>query len=541
MWNPDSPACECVKDVCTKIGDLTRIGFNRYHPNSEPTHDFITSFTDENGNGLLNSAALTKVSPCMEKARSTCDENLFNSLAGSQFGFYSYRSPDSHRFGISASDNIEYTKTYNAYVAEAKRKGVKAVDAGQFATEFRRAVKYVDTCIASTLQTQYGMGGLTSKGKTVVNGVTGDLYQGSALLYKDCRPVEPWKQQLLKEAKCSVAISATFNEFTSPVSLLWSSDVKIRDVASRSKFPLNPAEAGKWFVWRGSGLTPLVIWDPGKSGFVLGAEQLFGTHTWGKEWKHGYEPLATLDKDSNGWLEGDELKEISLWFDFNQDGISDKGEVKDLKDVGVTALGVKVTATDEKNGEVHAAKGFRRTVNGATIEGASVDWFSGAEDGRFGMEVLDDNSLQVAKNIDQATMSTAFDPLDAVSGLWDWRVVDQASGELPENMPHGTFVLYSTNKKIEGTVYVMDQFAPNRSGIGERVSYQSISGAAEAGAKGQARVTFSSKNQAGGSVESVAQLSEDGMYLAGVTTEQQERGKVPVKYAWVARRAPIGK
>jgi hypothetical protein len=275
-----------------------------------------------------------------------------------------------------------------------------------------------------------------------------------------------------------------------------------------------------------------VVWDPDKTGLILDAERLFGTHTWGKEWKHGYEPLATLDKDSNGWLEGDELTNMALWFDFNQDGISDKGEVKQLQDVGVTALGVKVTATDEKNGEVHAEKGFRRTVNGSVIEGSSVDWFSSSEDGRFGLEVLDDNAVQMAKNIDQEVATAVFDPLDEVSGLWDWRVVDQKSGELPENMPHGTLVLYSTNKQIAGTVYVMDQFAPNQSGIGERVTYRAISGVTEAGFKGGARVKFSTKNQAGGTV---------GKYLAGITTEQQEIGKEPVKYAWVARRAPIGK
>jgi hypothetical protein len=273
---------------------------------------------------------------------------------------------------------------------------------------------------------------------------------------------------------------------------------------------------------------------------IVSADQLFGSHTWGKEWKHGYEPLATLDKDGSGWLEGDELKDIALWFDFNQDGISDNGEVKQLKDVGVTAIGVKVTAHDEKNGEVHAAQGFRRSVNGALVQGASVDWFSTSEEGRFGMEVLDEGVVRLARDIDRPLAAAGFDPLDVVSGLWDWRVVDQASGELPENMPHGSLVLYSTNKRVEGTVYVTDRFAPNKSGIGERVSYRPIAGAAAAGAQGKARITFSTKNQAGGVAESIAQLSEDGMYLAGITTEQQGEGKDPITYAWVARRARIG-
>lgn len=532
LWNPDSPACECVKDgdVCKKIGDLTKIAVNRYHPNNDYVLDSLASFTDASGANITNSKDLDTVSPCMEAARDRCTANLLGE--GTNFGFYSYRNPDQTYLGgavrqLSAQDNAEWAK----YVQRAGHLAAR---------DFRVAIKHMDTCIVSTLETQYGIGTLTAdKDKVMINGVSGDHWQGTALLYKDCRPVEPWKQQAINGAQCSVDITANFNEFTSPVSLLWSRDVKIKDVASRSKFPLNPKEAGKWFVWRGSGLTPLVVWDPDKTGLILDAERLFGTHTWGKEWKHGYEPLATLDKDSNGWLEGDELTNMALWFDFNQDGISDKGEVKQLQDVGVTALGVKVTATDEKNGEVHAEKGFRRTVNGSVIEGASVDWFSSSEEGRFGFEVLSGDAVQMAKELDQEP--AAFDPLDEVSGLWDWRVVDPQSGELPENMPHGTLVLYSTNKQVAGTLYVMDQFAPNQSGIGERVTYRAISGVTEAGLRGGPRVSFSTKNQAGGTVESEAQLSEDGKYLTGITTEQQEAGKEPVKYAWVARRAPIGK
>ena len=521
LWSPDSPACVCLKtqDVCNQIGDLTKIGINAYHPTTEPNKNFITAFDNGAGTGLTTSEALSKVSPCMEQARLVCAKKAENQ----KLGFYSYRMPEVKRFALSATDS--------AAVATNE-------------TLYRERLKYLDSCIAATLQNRYSMADPAyQQGSITMNGVSTHSWRGTALLYKDCRPVEPWKQKAIDDAQCSVALSANFNEYTSPVSLLWAADVTIREVASRSKFPLNPKDAGKWFVWRGSGLTPLVVWDPAKKGVIISAEQLFGTHTWGKEWKHGYEPLSSLDKDTNGWLEGEELKDLALWFDFNQDGISDKGEVKQLNDVAVTALGVKVTATDDKNGEVHAAQGFRRTVKGAVVEGASVDWFSGAEDGRFGMEALDENVLQVAKTIGQDKNSSAanFDPLDEVSGLWDWRVVDKDSEELPENMPHGTIVLYSTNKEVAGTVYVTDQFAPNKSGIGERVSYRPIAGVAKPGERGRAQVSFSTTSPAGGVVESVAQLSEDGMYLAGITTEPQGQGKAPLKYGWVARRASLQK
>jgi len=547
LWNPDSPACECVKDgdVCNRLGDLTAIAIKRYHPHSPPDSDFINSFTDANGRALTDSDSLKATSPCMEQVRTRCAQNM---VGDTRFGFYSYRFPNARHtdgvfiFPLSPDDGVSIRDFYHRYAADTRAARGTPVSDSIFFAMGREQLKFTDTCMASALQYRYGFDGPASS-LVQVNGVEGDLLTGTALLYKDCRPVEPWKQTAIDAGKCSVAISASYNDFTSPVSLLWSADVKIREVSSRSKFPLNPKEAGKWFVWRGSGLTPLVVWDPAKKGIITSADQLFGTHTWGKEWKHGYEPLSSLDKDGSGWLESEELKEIALWFDFNQDGISDKGEVKQLSDVAVTALGVKVTATDEKNGEVHAAQGFRRTVKGAVVEGASVDWFSGAEDGRFGLEALDENVLKVAQNIEQVlNPATAnFDPLDEVSGLWDWRVVDKDSEELPENMPHGTILLYSTNKEVAGTVYVTDRFAPNKSGIGERVSYRPIKGVAKPGERGRAQVSFSTTSPGGGVVESVAQLSEDGMYLAGVTTEPQGQGKAPLKYGWVARRASLQK
>jgi hypothetical protein len=536
------------KDVCGKLGDLTQLAVNRYHPTSAPPIDFIDSFRDGSGKALTDSTSLKAASPCMEDVRSMCTKKTMGTLP---FGFSSYRAPteidpktNQFKYALSAADGGTGGRTglihkaYDEYVKSAKAAGTTPMSEATFFALGRESLKYMDTCMASSLQYRYGINDLASAGKVSMGGTTGDLFQGTALLYKDCRPVEPWKQQIVNGAKCAVAIAASFYEYTTPISLLWSSEVNIREIASRSKFPLNPDERGKWFVWRGSGLTPLIVWDPKRSGEIVSAEQLFGAHTWGKKWKHGYEPLGSLDMDGNGWLEGDELKDLVLWFDFNQDGISDKGEVKELKDVGVTALGVTVTSSDEKNGEVHAAKGFKRTVNGAVIEGASVDWFSGSEDGRFGMEALDESAVLAAANIDKVMNASAtFDPLDEVSGMWDWRVVDKNAVELPENMPHGTLVLYSTNKEVGGTIYVAHQFAPNKSGIGERVSYRPIKGSAHAGEKGQPRVTFSATNQAGGAVESVAQLSEDGMYLAGVTTEHQGEGKEPLKYAWVARRA----
>jgi hypothetical protein len=49
--------------------------------------------------------------------------------------------------------------------------------------------------------------------------------------------------------------------------------------------------------------------------------------------ERGYQPLAALDDDGNGWLSDRELSGIGVWRDKNQDGVADPGEV-----IAATAL-----------------------------------------------------------------------------------------------------------------------------------------------------------------------------------------------------------
>ena len=396
--------------------------------------------------------------------------------------------------------------------------------------------KYLDTCISSSLQLAGGMT-LRSLGKTTNWGLEDwDRHGDSRIMDADCRPIPQWKENLIQKMKCNQIQQVNFNELTSPVSLLWNEDVKIKDISSRSRFPLNPAESGKWFVWKGSGVSPLVVWDPEKKGSITNAHQLFGNHTWEKQWKNGYEPLATLDKDANGWLEGDELANIALWFDFNQDGVSDAGEVKSLQDVKVEAIGVKVTATDEKSGNVFADQGFRRKLSAGVVVGRSVDWFSGTVEGPLGAEVLappisEESIKQFKEEFAQRDNHKA-----QFAGFWSWRAVDTKGEELPENMPHGSFILFRTEKGIAGSAYVASRLAPNTGGLAESITRSTIEGETTEAKDGRSQVTFSTRTMHGGEVRSVAGLSEDGSVLAGVTTEELGPSKDRVSYLWVAKR-----
>ena len=82
----------------------------------------------------------------------------------------------------------------------------------------------------------------------------------------------------------------------------------------------------------------LLVWDPSEQGSVTSGRQLFGTYTFSIFWGDGYVALRALDNDRDGELTGDELTGLSAWFDRNQNGCSEWGEVVPLEALGVEAI-----------------------------------------------------------------------------------------------------------------------------------------------------------------------------------------------------------
>jgi len=90
-----------------------------------------------------------------------------------------------------------------------------------------------------------------------------------------------------------------------------------------------------------------LVWDGDGTGRVTSGRQLFGNTTWWVMWRNGYEPLAALDDDRDGWLTGRELAGLAVWHDRDVDGISNAGEVRPLADWGITGVAcAPSTSTD---------------------------------------------------------------------------------------------------------------------------------------------------------------------------------------------------
>ena len=488
LWDRTSSNCSCKPnvDICEELGgEVTKVGVVRKHWDPSPP-DSIWAFTwAHSGEAIKAATTLATESKCLGKAYHSCWDNFRTQTPlGPNAAIQSFR------------------------------------EAGD--------LKYLDTCIANALE----MSGDISLVLTEGNGKWGyNAWSGSNYLDANCRPIPTWQKELITKAHCDSVKEINFNELSSPVSLLWAPDVLLKNINSRTRFPLNPAETGHWFIWKASGLTPLVVWDPEENGLITKASQLFGNHTWDKSWKNGYEPLASLDHDKNGWLEQGELKNIALWFDFNQDGVSDEGEVKSLASVNVEAIGVTASESDSKGGLIFADQGFRRKLGNEVVEGRSVDWFGAVVEDRLGSEALHP-PLPAGAQVKVASK----EPEKTISGFWNWRAVDLRGFELPENLPSGSFILYKESGNVAGTAYISNRLAPNKTGLEETIDTSRIEGSTSQTKEGKIRVSFSTQTAYGGTVTSEAELSADGETLSGVTSEELGPDKDKTTYAWIARR-----
>lgn len=105
--------------------------------------------------------------------------------------------------------------------------------------------------------------------------------------------------------------------------------------------------------------TGILVWDPQHTGRVTSGRQLFGSVTWWMFWRDGYEPLAALDDNHDGWLSGHELDGIAVWCDRNGNGVSDPGEVVPLATFAITKIAVH--SDGRENGAPANSHGLRRT------------------------------------------------------------------------------------------------------------------------------------------------------------------------------------
>ena len=133
-----------------------------------------------------------------------------------------------------------------------------------------------------------------------------------------------------------------------PIVLALHSVTKLSDLlapGSNVRFDLDGTGREQSYEWLRPD-TALLVWDPQRTGRIQSGRQLFGSVTWWIFWKDGYRALAALDDDHDGWLSGRELAGLALWFDRNQNGVSDPGEVIPIEQTDIVSIAAESNGYD---------------------------------------------------------------------------------------------------------------------------------------------------------------------------------------------------
>ena len=381
-------------------------------------------------------------------------------------------------------------------------------------------------------------------------------------------------------AMTKIASSMVFQP-SSPISLLWSKDSAVENSLSFVQFPLNMQGHDKWYTWHGSADTPLLVYDPRHTREVTSPTQLFGNWTFGGKqtamnidsklqdglpgellkglpvggtdvlgtpWENGYEALAVLDRDHNGKIEGEERESLALWFDKNQDAVSQPGELVALADSGVSTLFLGPTKVDPLSKNVELAKGFLRKDGDEVYQGGTVDWYSegGASQGDLlALQTLRSLKTQaITLPRDPTNNRTAANPATAdlakrksdsqVAGLWEWHPVPASEGDR-----HGWLAI---DEYEDGTVNVVSfTELPVRDpahSVGSYVNFKVSSGKIQLadGKTPQIHLKSLDGGDQASSNSTVISLNATTQMLEGITAEKFPNGKktLSVNYHWEA-------
>ncbi len=348
---------------------------------------------------------------------------------------------------------------------------------------------------------------------------------------------------------------------SSPISLIWDESVNLDEDMTFVKFNLDLSKDYEWSVWRGSSKAPVLVYDPEHKGKVENASQLFGNWTFGgknkkskdkigEAWQNGFEALATLDIDKNGMLEKEELAPLALWFDKNRDAISQDGEIKSLKEMGVKKLYLTNYKKDKKTNHVHMSLGFEKEENGKITTGEMVDWYTiGAQSMRslvdyFSILKKDDNvktqESSFSKNLPKSGRPDKETLVQRkFGGVWNWYLeIKEGNKEDYKNIiPEGKFVLTDeADNKVYGVTFVNRLIKKSLGdNLNSFISMFLLEGKFIS-TNGQDVLHFTRDNKDERAINE-AKLSSDGNKMFGTTTIMNvKENKKIVSYNWIAIR-----
>ncbi len=429
------------------------------------------------------------------------------------------------------------------------------------------AMRYCDDFIRMSLSSLLGVD-VTNPGNRMVctgwgGGVhyTGSCTSGFVYLDQFCRTMSVSQVQQWGCGQAQISLISNLWG-SSPISLEWSSGNPIENISSIVTFALEPGRS-QWLLWRGSAETPLLVYDPAHTGRITSGAQLFGNWTFGgkrtaslvetggaRPWIDGFEALATLDVDHDGAITGEELAPLGLWFDRNQDGIAQAGEVVPTREANVTKLALGPTHSDPVNGLTIVEAGFERSENGHSTGGRSVDWLSKTSPSpsallldwvmRSSSSAAQPPAAAAPQAVPQVGPAAQSPATSNLTGPWEW-TFESAGTPAAADPVKGFLVLHElANGKLDGASLVqIDLKAPEEHRL-SAIRFALLEGSVSFLPDGRRSVHFTSAPSEHISTRSEAVLSADGQTLSGRTREigSGNSGKSRVvEYRWKAVHA----
>ncbi len=285
---------------------------------SGDAHYHITTFVDLNHNGRI-------------------DGNYWNHRNGGYYGGWGEEYGD-----IDYSESTSYNGTYTTYETEAGAKHISY--------ETKEETTYDDTTSKTTTTVTNG---------SIVAGSgdgLGKAFVGEGGINRETEVTDHYTHTVTTiEVTTQDIVDYTTNHdvyqinatlIVSPIVLDLDGNGKIE--ASNGNFrPHNgfDGEHAVMFDFYGNGFPLATEWvgktdgllcRPDANGNVNGTN-LFGTANGHSD---GYEAMAGLDADKDGYLAGEELNGLYVWTDVNSDGHADASELHSLDSLGITAIGV---------------------------------------------------------------------------------------------------------------------------------------------------------------------------------------------------------
>ncbi len=158
-------------------------------------------------------------------------------------------------------------------------------------------------------------------------------------------------------AECKVVVQAV-----SPLVLDFSGAKMIATTSisqSNVRFDLNADGVAEKSGWVNGSTSAFLALDLNGNGSIDNGHELFGNatkvETSGKSAANGFLGLAQYDKNNDGRIDTKDavFGKLTVWFDKNNNGVSEKGEVQTLAEAGVTAVSVRYSEVDRRQALQH--------------------------------------------------------------------------------------------------------------------------------------------------------------------------------------------